>query len=113
MAGDIQCHPGSPAQPLGRTVEPFPGKSKAQKGMADENPNSPAQGGGGGVLVFFGSMSLPWLCPPRVPQVQQLLSRFLALGGSWTGPLLQEMGGKILCQLREEQIQQIPAAAIG
>ncbi|KAF4792033.1 mesothelin-like protein [Turdus rufiventris] len=46
-------------------------------------------------------------------QVQQLLSRFLALGGSWTGPLLQEMGGKILCQLREEQIQQIPAAAIG
>uniref|UniRef100_A0A8C3VDH5 Mesothelin n=1 Tax=Catharus ustulatus TaxID=91951 RepID=A0A8C3VDH5_CATUS len=37
-------------------------------------------------------------------QVQQLLSRFLALGGSWSGALLQEMGGTVLCQLREEQI---------
>ncbi|XP_056359645.1 mesothelin-like protein [Oenanthe melanoleuca] len=46
-------------------------------------------------------------------QVQQLISRYLALEGSWTGPLLQEMGGKQLCQLQEEQIQQIPAAAIG
>ncbi|NXD40930.1 MSLNL protein, partial [Copsychus sechellarum] len=46
-------------------------------------------------------------------QVQQLINRYLALGGSWTGPLLQEMGGKQLCQLQEEQIQQIPAAAIG
>ncbi|XP_016157273.1 PREDICTED: mesothelin-like protein [Ficedula albicollis] len=46
-------------------------------------------------------------------QVQQLISRYLALGGSWSGPLLQEMGGKQLCQLQEEQIQQIPAAAVG
>ncbi|NXR55574.1 MSLNL protein, partial [Hippolais icterina] len=46
-------------------------------------------------------------------QVQQLLSRFLALGGSLTGPLLQEIGGKHLCELQEEQIQQIPAGAIG
>ncbi|NWH87467.1 MSLNL protein, partial [Aegithalos caudatus] len=46
-------------------------------------------------------------------QVQELLGRYLALGGSWSGPLLQEMGGKHLCQLQEEQIQQIPAAAIG
>ncbi|NWR99396.1 MSLNL protein, partial [Motacilla alba] len=46
-------------------------------------------------------------------QVQQLLSRYLALGGSLTGPLLQEIGGKRLCNLQEEQIQQIPAAAIG
>ncbi|NXA58779.1 MSLNL protein, partial [Mohoua ochrocephala] len=46
-------------------------------------------------------------------QVQQLLSRFLALGGSLTGPLLQEIGGKRLCNLREEQIQLIPAEAIG
>ncbi|XP_038007580.1 mesothelin-like protein [Motacilla alba alba] len=46
-------------------------------------------------------------------QVQQLLSRYLALGGSLTGPLLQEIGGKHLCNLQEEQIQQIPAAAIG
>ncbi|NXY60640.1 MSLNL protein, partial [Callaeas wilsoni] len=45
-------------------------------------------------------------------QVQQLLSRYLALGGSLTGPLLQEIGGERLCNLREEQIQQIPAAAI-
>ncbi|NXQ17514.1 MSLNL protein, partial [Peucedramus taeniatus] len=46
-------------------------------------------------------------------QVQQLLSRYLALGGSLTGPLLQEIGGKHLCNLQEEQIQQIPAGAIG
>ncbi|XP_041318001.1 mesothelin-like protein [Pyrgilauda ruficollis] len=46
-------------------------------------------------------------------QVQQLLSTYLALGGSLTGPLLQEIGGRHLCNLQEEQIQQIPAAAIG
>ncbi|NXH86911.1 MSLNL protein, partial [Edolisoma coerulescens] len=46
-------------------------------------------------------------------QVQQLLSRYLALGGSLTGALLREIGGKRLCNLREEQIQQIPAEAIG
>ncbi|NWW63939.1 MSLNL protein, partial [Ifrita kowaldi] len=46
-------------------------------------------------------------------QVQQLLSRYLALGGSLTGPLLQQIGGKRLCNLQEEQIQQIPAEAIG
>ncbi|RMC17557.1 hypothetical protein DUI87_05220 [Hirundo rustica rustica] len=46
-------------------------------------------------------------------QVQQLLSRYLALGGSLTGPLLREIRGKRLCELREEQIQQIPAGAIG
>ncbi|XP_014107893.1 PREDICTED: mesothelin-like protein [Pseudopodoces humilis] len=46
-------------------------------------------------------------------QVQQLLSRYLALGGSLTGPLLQQIGGKHLCELQEEQIQQIPAQAIG
>ncbi|NWH96576.1 MSLNL protein, partial [Tichodroma muraria] len=46
-------------------------------------------------------------------QVQQLLSRYLALGGSLTGPLLQEIGGRRLCNLQEEQIQRIPAAAIG
>ncbi|NXK70171.1 MSLNL protein, partial [Sylvietta virens] len=46
-------------------------------------------------------------------QVQQLLSRYLALGGSLTGPLLQEIGGKRLCELQEGQIRQIPTAAIG
>ncbi|XP_068063527.1 mesothelin-like protein [Anomalospiza imberbis] len=45
-------------------------------------------------------------------QVQQLVSRYLALGGSLTGPLLQEIGGRRLCNLQEEQIQQIPAGAI-
>ncbi|XP_059717248.1 mesothelin-like protein [Haemorhous mexicanus] len=48
----------------------------------------------------------------RDSQVQQLLSRYLALGGSLTGPLLQEIRGKRLCNLQEEEIQQIPAAAI-
>ncbi|NXP38526.1 MSLNL protein, partial [Leiothrix lutea] len=46
-------------------------------------------------------------------QVQELFSRYLALGGSWTGALLQEIGGQFLCKLQEEQIQQIPAGAIG
>ncbi|NXH35236.1 MSLNL protein, partial [Myiagra hebetior] len=49
----------------------------------------------------------------RDSQVQQLLSRYLALGGSLTGPLLREIGGERLCKLQEEQIQQIPAEAIG
>ncbi|NXI84612.1 MSLNL protein, partial [Rhipidura dahli] len=45
-------------------------------------------------------------------QVQQLVSRYLALGGSLTGSLLWEIGGRRLCNLQEEQIQQIPAEAI-
>ncbi|XP_033373894.1 mesothelin-like protein [Parus major] len=45
-------------------------------------------------------------------QVQQLLSRYLSLGGSLTGPLLRQIGDKHLCELQEEQIQQIPAGAI-
>ncbi|NXI54689.1 MSLNL protein, partial [Chloroceryle aenea] len=48
----------------------------------------------------------------EAPQVQQLLSRYLALGGSFTGPLLREMGGENLCNLQEEQIEQIPPEAI-
>ncbi|XP_039238289.1 mesothelin-like protein [Pipra filicauda] len=46
-------------------------------------------------------------------QVQQLLSRYLTLGGTLTGPLLQAIGGRRLCNLREEQMEQIPAQAIG
>ncbi|NXQ83187.1 MSLNL protein, partial [Nyctibius grandis] len=46
------------------------------------------------------------------PQVQQLLSRYLALGGTLTGPLLWKMGGRNLCNLQEEQIEQIPPEAI-
>ncbi|PKU37051.1 mesothelin-like protein [Limosa lapponica baueri] len=45
-------------------------------------------------------------------QVQQLLSRYQALGGTLTGPLLQELGGRNLCNLQEEQIEHIPPEAI-
>ncbi|XP_061205204.1 mesothelin-like protein isoform X2 [Neopsephotus bourkii] len=45
-------------------------------------------------------------------QIQQLLSRFLSLGGILTGPLLQQIGGQLLCSLQEKQIQQIPPEAI-
>ncbi|GAB0196472.1 mesothelin-like protein [Grus japonensis] len=48
----------------------------------------------------------------EAPQVQQLLSRYLALGGTLTGPLLQKIGGRHLCNLQEEQIKQIPPEAI-
>ncbi|XP_074742533.1 mesothelin-like protein [Strix uralensis] len=41
------------------------------------------------------------------PQVQQLLSRYLALGGTLTGSLLQKIGGRDLCDLQEEQIEEI------
>ncbi|XP_075020986.1 mesothelin-like protein [Calonectris borealis] len=46
------------------------------------------------------------------PQVQQLLSRYLALGGTLTGPLLRKIGGRHLCNLQEEQIEQISPEAI-
>lgn len=45
-------------------------------------------------------------------QVRQLLSRYLALGGTLTGPLLRKVGGKNLCNLQEEQINQISPEAI-
>lgn len=51
-------------------------------------------------------------CVNSVSQVQQLLSRYLALGGTLTGPLLQKIGGRNLCNLQEKQINQIPPAAI-
>ncbi|NXF35508.1 MSLNL protein, partial [Nyctibius bracteatus] len=46
------------------------------------------------------------------PQVQQLLSRYLALRGTLSGPLLRKMGGRNLCNLQEEQLEQIPPEAI-
>ncbi|XP_064318014.1 mesothelin-like protein, partial [Phalacrocorax carbo] len=49
----------------------------------------------------------------KAPQVQQLLSRFLALGGTLTGPLLWKIGGRNLCNLQEEQLEQISPEAIG
>ncbi|XP_075292196.1 mesothelin-like [Opisthocomus hoazin] len=45
-------------------------------------------------------------------QVQQLVSRYLALGGTLTGPLLWKIGGRNLCNLQEEQINQISPEAI-
>ncbi|XP_069665444.1 mesothelin-like protein [Haliaeetus albicilla] len=48
----------------------------------------------------------------ETPQIQQLLSRYLALGGTLTGPLLQKIGVRNLCNLQEEQINQIPPAVI-
>ncbi|XP_021267424.1 mesothelin-like protein [Numida meleagris] len=46
-------------------------------------------------------------------QKQQLVTRFLDLGGNLTGPLLQLIGGILLCDLNEEQIEKIPPEAIG
>ncbi|XP_056191069.1 mesothelin-like protein [Falco biarmicus] len=46
------------------------------------------------------------------PQVQQLLSRYLTLGGTLTGPLLRKIGGRHLCNLQEERINQISPEAI-
>ncbi|OXB81897.1 UNVERIFIED_CONTAM: hypothetical protein H355_015094 [Colinus virginianus] len=46
-------------------------------------------------------------------QEQQLIARFLDLGGNLTGPLLQQIGGISLCDLNEEQIEKIPPEAIG
>ncbi|NWQ93493.1 MSLNL protein, partial [Burhinus bistriatus] len=48
----------------------------------------------------------------EAPQVQQLISRYQTLGGTLTGPLLQKIGGRNLCNLQEEQIEQIPPEAI-
>uniref|UniRef100_A0A8C8BE00 MSLNL n=1 Tax=Otus sunia TaxID=257818 RepID=A0A8C8BE00_9STRI len=47
------------------------------------------------------------------PQVQQLLSRYLALGGTLTSSLLQKIGGRDLCDLQEEQIDEISPEEIG
>ncbi|POI29963.1 hypothetical protein CIB84_006288 [Bambusicola thoracicus] len=46
-------------------------------------------------------------------QKQQLIARFLELGGNLTGPLLQQIGGIFLCDLNEEQIEKITPEAIG
>ncbi|PKK20757.1 mesothelin-like protein [Columba livia] len=45
-------------------------------------------------------------------QVQQLIRRYLDLGGNLTGPLLQKIGGKNLCNLQEEDIKRISPEAI-
>ncbi|NXX42618.1 MSLNL protein, partial [Tricholaema leucomelas] len=45
-------------------------------------------------------------------QIQQLISRYLDLGGTWSGALFQRMAEENLCHLREEQIEQIPPEAL-
>ncbi|NXG41278.1 MSLNL protein, partial [Psilopogon haemacephalus] len=45
-------------------------------------------------------------------QIQELIDRYLALGGTWSGALLQTLGGENLCHLQEGQIQQIPPEAL-
>ncbi|XP_032856739.2 mesothelin-like protein [Tyto alba] len=45
-------------------------------------------------------------------QVQELLSRYLALGGSLTGSLLRKIGGRHLCNLQEGQINDVPPEEI-
>ncbi|XP_065501208.1 mesothelin-like protein [Caloenas nicobarica] len=45
-------------------------------------------------------------------QVQQLIRRYLDLGGTLTGPLLQKISGKNLCNLQEKDINQISPEAI-
>ncbi|XP_035195598.1 mesothelin-like protein [Oxyura jamaicensis] len=51
----------------------------------------------------------PW----SAAQKQQLIARYLELGGKLTGPLLQKIGGSCLCSLSEEQIEKVTPEAIG
>ncbi|NXN97259.1 MSLNL protein, partial [Rhinopomastus cyanomelas] len=47
------------------------------------------------------------------PQAQEMIRRFLELGGAFAGPLLRRMGGEKLCGLPEEELQRLPAALMG
>uniref|UniRef100_A0A8C6YFD4 Mesothelin-like protein n=1 Tax=Naja naja TaxID=35670 RepID=A0A8C6YFD4_NAJNA len=48
----------------------------------------------------------------EMPQLRRLVSRYMELGGSLTGPLLDMLGGKYLCFLDEEELQEINPASI-
>ncbi|KAM3826842.1 uncharacterized protein M6D78_015007 [Vipera latastei] len=48
----------------------------------------------------------------EMPQLSRLVSRYMELGGSLTGPLLDMLGGKYLCFLDEDQLQEIDPASI-
>ncbi|XP_026559764.1 mesothelin isoform X1 [Pseudonaja textilis] len=48
----------------------------------------------------------------EMPQLRRLVSRYMELGGSLTGPLLDMLGGKYLCFLDEEELQEISPASI-
>ncbi|XP_035751827.1 mesothelin-like protein [Egretta garzetta] len=60
------------------------------------------------LLALLKTLDTKW----STPQVQQLVSRYLALGGTLTGPLLQKIGGPNLCNLQEGQLEQISPEAI-
>ncbi|XP_013910647.1 PREDICTED: uncharacterized protein LOC106540135 isoform X2 [Thamnophis sirtalis] len=48
----------------------------------------------------------------EMPQLRRLVARYMELGGSLTGPLLDMLGGKYLCVLDEYQLQEINPASI-
>ncbi|XP_058012997.1 uncharacterized protein LOC131185003 isoform X2 [Ahaetulla prasina] len=48
----------------------------------------------------------------EMPQLRRLVARYMELGGSLTGPLLDMLGGKYLCFLDEDQLQEINPASI-
>ncbi|XP_068764466.1 uncharacterized protein [Struthio camelus] len=49
----------------------------------------------------------------KAPEAQHLITRYLDLGGTLTGPLLQKIGGRNLCNLAEDQISKVTPEAIG
>ncbi|XP_067162661.1 mesothelin-like protein [Apteryx mantelli] len=49
----------------------------------------------------------------NAPEAQHLITRYLDLGGTLTGPLLQQIGGRNLCNLAEDHISRITPEAIG
>lgn len=136
MAGDLSGHTLRPAQPLRWQMEQRPGTQRVQ-GQMLESPSwgcsmfmsmpssrrsspthllEPKAQGFCSARVFLPnafSSSLSTQCMNRVFQKQQLIARFLELGGNLTGPLLQQIGGIFLCDLNEEQIEKIPPEAIG
>ncbi|NWY02975.1 MSLNL protein, partial [Nothoprocta ornata] len=61
------------------------------------------------LLALFNPLFGTW----KAPQARQLITRYLHLGGALTGPLLQTIGGRTLCNLDEEHISCITPEAIG
>lgn len=121
MAGDLQRHTLRPAQPHGRRVERCPGTCAAggHGGTAAGSKGS-AQAWHRGVFAARTRSPQERFPPPDthspvdcVFQKQQLIARYLELGGKLTGPLLQKIGGRCLCSLSEEQIKKVTPEAIG
>ncbi|KAM6423845.1 uncharacterized protein PHA67_004688 [Liasis olivaceus] len=50
----------------------------------------------------------PW----EMPQLRRLIARYMELGGTLTGPLLDMLGGKYLCFLDEDQLREINTESI-